>query len=271
MNTEHFNRLCEKAFSPTSSMEDLNNLWQSVFHLDKWFFVSRGNLPDIKPYIAEANQIEPHSFWIYAFTNVELCMKFAKDNNLTMDTLGEISLSMPNNDGTLSYLTQLKNKGVKGIYFNNNAYGFYSPLEQLPIIKNHLINNGLYTEIKSKILGIRTVIYKVGDISVAKDWYTEAFGIQPYFDQPFYMGFEIGGYELGLQPEENPTKDKVESVITYWGVEDINMEFNRFLSLGATVHEKPQDVGEGIMTASLKDPWGNIIGLIYNPHFKVTL
>lgn len=144
MNTEHFNGLCEKAFSPTGTHDDQSKLWSSVFQLDKWFFVSRGNLPDIKPYIAEANQIEPHSFWIYAFTNIELCMKFAKENNLTMDNMGEISLSMPNNDGTLAYLAQLKNNGVKGIYFNNNAYGFYCPLEQLSIIKNHLINIGHY-------------------------------------------------------------------------------------------------------------------------------
>lgn len=123
---------------------------------------------------------------------------------------------------------------------------------------------------KPKILGLRTVIYTVGDIHAAKEWYAKAFDIQPYFDQPFYVGFEIGGYELGLQPEENPTKDKAESVTTYWGVEDIDTEFNRFVTLGATAHEKPQDVGEAIIVASLKDPWGNIIGLIYNPHFKVT-
>lgn len=123
---------------------------------------------------------------------------------------------------------------------------------------------------KSKILGLRTVIYKVGDIHAAKEWYAKVFEVQPYFDEPFYVGFEIGGYELGLQPEENPTNDKIESVNTFWGVEDMDSEFNRFVTLGAIAHEKPQDVGEGISAASLKDPWGNIIGLIYNPHFKIT-
>lgn len=122
---------------------------------------------------------------------------------------------------------------------------------------------------KNKILGLRTTIYKVGDIHKAKEWYSAAFETQPYFDEVFYVGFDIGGYELGLQPEENPETNKTESVLTYWGVEDIETEFNKFISLGAKEHEKPQEVGEGIKVASFKDPWGNIIGLIYNPHFKV--
>ena len=120
-----------------------------------------------------------------------------------------------------------------------------------------------------KILGLRTTIYKVPDVNQAKEWYAKVFEVQPYFDQPFYVGFEIGGYELGLHPEETPVKDKAESVLTYWGVNDINAEFNRFISSGAAEHEAPNEVGEGIVVASVKDPWGNIIGLIYNPHFKV--
>lgn len=121
-----------------------------------------------------------------------------------------------------------------------------------------------------KILGLRTTIYKVKDINAAKDWYAKAFEMKPYFDEPFYVGFDIAGYELGLQPEEKDTKDKAEGVVAYWGVNDVDMEFNKFVTLGATEYEKPKDVGEGIIVATLKDPWGNIIGLIYNPHFKIT-
>jgi len=66
-------------------------------------------------------------------------------------------------------------------------------------------------------LGLRTTIYKIGDINHAKQWYTQAFQQQPYFDEPFYVGFNIGGYELGLLPEENPTTDKTASVLSYWG------------------------------------------------------
>lgn len=116
------------------------------------------------------------------------------------------------------------------------------------------------------ILGLRTVGYKVSDISKAKEWYTKAFDTEPYFDEPFYVGFNIAGYELGLQPDDSVKGD---NVVTYWGVEDINAEYERFLGLGALGHEAPQNVGGEIMVASIKDPWNNIIGLIYNPEFKL--
>ncbi len=123
---------------------------------------------------------------------------------------------------------------------------------------------------KAKLLGLRTTIYRVGDIQKAKEWYTNAFQTAPYFDQPFYVGFNIAGYELGLQPEENPTTDKKETVITYWGVEDIKAAYADFLQAGATEHENPRNVGGEIVTASVKDLWGNIIGLIYNPEFRLS-
>ena len=122
---------------------------------------------------------------------------------------------------------------------------------------------------KSKILGLRTTIYKVGDIDKAKNWYAKVFNTEPYFDQPFYVGFDIGGYELGLQPEETPSTDKIESVVTYWGVDDIQTVYDNFIEDGATENEKPYNVGGDLMTATVKDPWGNVIGLIYNPEFKL--
>ncbi len=120
----------------------------------------------------------------------------------------------------------------------------------------------------STILGLRTTIYKVPDINTAKAWYTTAFETAPYFDEPFYVGFNIGGYELGLLPEEEPSP-KSENVLTYWGVNDIEAEYNRFLAAGASELGKPENVGGEIVTAELKDPWGNVIGLIYNPEFKL--
>ncbi len=119
------------------------------------------------------------------------------------------------------------------------------------------------------ILGLRTAIYQVSDITAATKWYTKAFETEPYFDEPFYVGFDIGGFELGLQPEESVPTDKAESVVAYWGVEDVQVQFDRILALGASVFEEQQEVGGGIIVAKLKDPWGNIIGLIYNPHFKI--
>lgn len=121
----------------------------------------------------------------------------------------------------------------------------------------------------SPILGLRTTIYKVADINAAKAWYAGVFEIQPYFDMPFYVGFNIAGYELGLQPEEERTAEKVDSVLSYWGVDQITDVYNRFIGAGATEHEPPQEVGEGIVVASVKDPWGNVIGLIHNPHFTL--
>ena len=121
----------------------------------------------------------------------------------------------------------------------------------------------------SPILGLRTVIYKVDDIDKAKAWYAKAFQTEAYFDQAFYVGFNIGGFELGLMPEENSSSDKSENVLTYWGVEDIEKEYLRFIELGATEHQKPTNVGDPIIVATIKDPWGNIVGLIYNPVFKL--
>lgn len=119
------------------------------------------------------------------------------------------------------------------------------------------------------MLGLRTTIYKVANIEKATVWYTKAFGLEPYFNEPFYVGFNIKGYELGLQPEEIPTYEKPESVVVYWGVENIEAEYLRLIELGATENEKPYDVGGNIMTATVKDPFGNVIGLIYNPHFQL--
>lgn len=120
------------------------------------------------------------------------------------------------------------------------------------------------------ILGLRTVGYVVPDLEAAKAWYTQAFQTTPYFDEPFYVGFNLGGFELGLLPEEKPVAQRSENILTYWGVENIAAEFNRFIELGATSHEPPTNVGGPIEVATVKDPWGNVIGLIYNPEFKIT-
>ncbi len=122
---------------------------------------------------------------------------------------------------------------------------------------------------KAPIIGLQTAIYKVGDITVAKEWYAKAFRVVPNFDQSFYVGFTVGGYELGIQPEDEQTAVKPESVVVFWGVENIELEYKRFLDLGATENQSPMSVGGNIITASVKDPWGNVIGLIYNPDFKI--
>ena len=116
-------------------------------------------------------------------------------------------------------------------------------------------------------LGLRTAAYHAPDLAAGKAWYTRALGIEPYFDQPFYVGFNVGGYELGLVPD-SPTSGRG-GVTVYWGVADIVAAHARLLGLGAKPCDAIQDVGEGIKTAAVWDPFGNVLGVIENPWFKV--
>jgi len=117
-------------------------------------------------------------------------------------------------------------------------------------------------------LGLRTAIYHAPDLAKAKAWYSKILGIEPYFDQPFYVGFSVGGYELGLDPDLSLSAG-LGGVVVYWGVADANAALKRLLSLGATERTNIQDVGEGIRVATILDPFGNVFGVIENPHFKI--
>ena len=116
------------------------------------------------------------------------------------------------------------------------------------------------------IKGLRTVAYPVADLAAAKKWYIKVFDTAPYFDQPFYVGFSSGGFELGLIPDGTPGTS---GSMVYWGVDDIEAEVARITALGATIHGAIQDVGEGIRTVELADPFGNLLCLILNPHFDL--
>jgi len=118
-------------------------------------------------------------------------------------------------------------------------------------------------------LGLRTAAYYVSDIEKARDWYSSVLGFAPYFVQPFYVGFNVAGYELGLQPSEAEPANKAEGVVTYWGVEDATAALKHLIEHGATPNEDVQDVGGDIKVASVKDPFGNIFGVIENPNFKL--
>jgi predicted enzyme related to lactoylglutathione lyase len=118
------------------------------------------------------------------------------------------------------------------------------------------------------ILGLRTVIYRVDDLEQAKAWYARAFEVEPYFDEPFYVGYQVGGYELGLDPDLSQGKPGPGGSVAYWGVDSIDPAFARFVQLGASVVVPVKDVGGGIKVATVADPFGNTIGLIENPHFQ---
>jgi len=114
------------------------------------------------------------------------------------------------------------------------------------------------------ILGLRTVIYPAPDLARARQWYSEVLGQPPYFDQPYYVGFNVGGFELGLLPDGTPGTTGAQAL---WGVANAAAAHARLLALGATALEPVTEVGEGIKVAAVTDPFGNRLGIIENPLF----
>lgn len=108
---------------------------------------------------------------------------------------------------------------------------------------------------------LRTVIYHVPDITAAKEWYIKATGIQPYFDEPFYVGFDINGYELGLDPH---TTNAVagNQVVAYWAVDDTAAAAEKLAAMGGKITQPKTNVGGEIHVSIVEDPFGNHIGLI---------
>lgn len=113
-------------------------------------------------------------------------------------------------------------------------------------------------------LGLRTVIYPVVDLAASRQWYAELLGYPPYFDQPFYVGFEVGGYELGLHPETVAERPEA-----YWGVADVDVALAALVAAGAPVLHPVSEVGDGIRIAAVQEPGGAFLGIIENPHFRV--
>jgi predicted enzyme related to lactoylglutathione lyase len=111
--------------------------------------------------------------------------------------------------------------------------------------------------------GLRTAIYQVGDLDAAKRWYAGVLGIEPYFDEPFYVGFDVG-----LQPDGSTSRSGT-GVVAYWGVDDAEAALARLVDLGARERSGVQDVGEGIRLATVLDPFGNVFGVIENPRFAL--
>jgi predicted enzyme related to lactoylglutathione lyase len=117
------------------------------------------------------------------------------------------------------------------------------------------------------ILGLRTAIYPVPDLAAATRWYTEMLGVAPYFSESFYVGFSVGGFELGLLPDGLPGTAGPQP---FWGVADIATAHARLLELGASPLDPITDVGDGIKVAAVVDPFGNRFGLIENPRFTAS-
>jgi predicted enzyme related to lactoylglutathione lyase len=108
---------------------------------------------------------------------------------------------------------------------------------------------------------LRTVIYHVNDIAAARDWYTRATGMEPYFDEPFYVGFDIHGFELGLDPDTTQSVPGNQSV-SYWAVDDAETASQKLVGLGGKLIQPRTNVGGEIHVAIVEDPFGNHIGMI---------
>jgi predicted enzyme related to lactoylglutathione lyase len=120
--------------------------------------------------------------------------------------------------------------------------------------------------------GLTTVTYFAADHDAAKRWYTDVLGVEPYFDRPGYAEFRIGDYqhELGLIDSSYAPHDTTGGpcgAVVYWHVDDVAAALERLTSLGASEHEGIRERGSGFITASVTDPFGNILGIMQNPHY----
>ncbi|MFZ0171286.1 MAG: VOC family protein [Acidimicrobiales bacterium] len=115
-------------------------------------------------------------------------------------------------------------------------------------------------------LGLRTAVYPAADLGSSKAWFSKVLGLEPYFDEPFYVGFNVGGYELGLVPRG----DEGNEVTSYWGVPDLDTALERLVAEGAKPVHDVTDVGDGIRVAAVREPGGGILGIIENPQFVIS-
>jgi predicted enzyme related to lactoylglutathione lyase len=107
--------------------------------------------------------------------------------------------------------------------------------------------------------GLKTVIYPVKDLASARKLYGTLLGVEPYADQPYYVGFNVNGQDVGLDPHGH---DKgMTGPLPYWHVADIRARIDELVAAGAELQQDPSDVGGGNLIATLKDTDGNVIGL----------
>jgi len=107
--------------------------------------------------------------------------------------------------------------------------------------------------------GLKTVIYPVKDLASAKKLYGTLLGVEPYADQPYYVGFNVGGQDVGLDPHGH--SKGMTGPLPYWHVSDIQASIDDLVAIGAELQQEPTDVGGGNLIATVKDTDGNVIGL----------
>ncbi|TDC90224.1 VOC family protein [Actinomadura sp. 7K507] len=106
--------------------------------------------------------------------------------------------------------------------------------------------------------GVRTIIYPVGNLDKAKALYSRLLGVEPYMDEPYYVGFEVGDQNIGLDPHGHRL-----GAVAYWHVDDIEAARQELLDADAEPVDDIKDVGNKFI-ATVKDADGNIIGLLQN-------
>jgi predicted enzyme related to lactoylglutathione lyase len=128
--------------------------------------------------------------------------------------------------------------------------------------------------------GLTTVAYLAADLPAAKAWYTQVLGAEPYFNRTEYVEFRIGDYEheLGILDSKylgdlggGAAASAPGGAIVYWSVDDAQAAYDRLIELGAQPHQPPRDFGEGFIGASVIDPFGNVLGIMRNPHYLEVL
>lgn len=124
--------------------------------------------------------------------------------------------------------------------------------------------------------GLATISFWADDLEAARRWYAELLGVEPYFARPGYYEFRVGDYqhELGLIDRRfAPTAAAAGpgGAVAYWHVDDVRAALDRLLSLGAKEYEPYTERGHGFVTASVVDPFGNVLGVMRNPHYLEVL
>lgn len=123
--------------------------------------------------------------------------------------------------------------------------------------------------------GLATIIFYAKDHEAAKKWYSEFLGVEPYFNVPGYTEFRLGDYqhELGIidanyAPEGYSAKPS--GAIAHWHVDNLQGTLDKLISMGATLYQPITDHSGGsgkFVTASVTDPFGNVLGLMHNAHY----
>ncbi|MFG2981935.1 VOC family protein [Streptomyces sp. NPDC048258] len=125
--------------------------------------------------------------------------------------------------------------------------------------------------------GLATISFWADDLEAAKAWYTELLGIAPYFERPGYAEFRIGDYqhELGIIDRGYAPPGAAKEpggAVAYWVVDDLPAVRQRLLDLGAEEYQPVTAHGDGgFVTAAVTDPFGNVLGIMRNPHYMEIL